>query len=91
MTTSYLHADDYPLTIAVLSELFDGRDVRGFTAEPGGVEVDWNLLEKGVLSTTERATVTIAHGFAVIERSGGGYPGPESVGRVVARVAAELR
>jgi hypothetical protein len=35
---------------------------------------EWDLLTSGKLSTTEKATVHIAQGFAIIERHGGGLP-----------------
>ncbi len=90
MTTEHLHAVDYPLTIKILSELMPRRVVSGFNASPSGAAVDWIVLEEGILSTTEKATVTIARGISTIERCGG-FPGNESVGEAVAGAVEQLR
>lgn len=90
MATEHLHAVDYPLTIKILSELMPRRVVSGFNSLPGGAVVDWSVLEDGKLSTTERATVTIARGISTIERCGG-FPGNGSVGGAVAEAVEQLR
>ena len=90
MTTEHLHAVDYPLTIKILTELMPRRVVSGFSALPSGAAVDWIVLEDGKLSTTERATVTIARGIATIERCGG-FPGNGAVGGAVAEAVEKLQ
>ncbi|MHB1209880.1 MAG: hypothetical protein ACYC1I_09275 [Acidimicrobiales bacterium] len=90
MTTEHLHAIDYPLTIKILSELMPRRVASGFSTSPSGAAVDWTVLEDGLLSTTERATVTIARGISTIERCAG-FPGNGSVGRAVAEAVERLR
>jgi len=90
MTTEHLHAVDYPLTIEILSELMPHQVVSGFNALPSGAAVDWSVLEDGKLSTTERATVTIARGVSIIERCGE-FPGNGSVGGAVAEAVEQLR
>lgn len=89
MTTEHLHADDYPLTIEILTELLARRVVSGFVPWPSGADVDWLALESNGLSTTEKATVTIAHGISIIERRGG-FPGHGSVARVIAEAVENL-
>jgi len=90
MTTSNLHIDDCPLTLALLAVLLP-RDVCGIQWEGHGATVDWHALECGVLSTTEKATATVARGLSVIERRGGGFPGDGSVARAVRDLVESLR
>lgn len=90
MTTEHLHEVDYPLTIKILTELMPRRVVSGFNALPSGAAVDWSVLEDGELSTTERATVTMARGISIIECCGG-FPGNGSVGEAVAEAVEKLR
>ena len=90
MTTEHLHAVDYPLTIKILTELVSRRAVSGFNVLPEGAAVDWSVLESGMLSTTERATVRIARGISIIERRGE-FPGDGSIGVAVADAVDELR
>jgi hypothetical protein len=75
--TEHLHADDVPLTLSVLRALVGHRADReqlGYRPDEWGADVDWDLLASGKLSTTEKATVHIARGCAIIERHGGGLP-----------------
>jgi hypothetical protein len=74
--TEHLHADDVPLSLAVLRALVGHRADReqlGYRPDEWGADVDWNLLATGKLSTTEKATVHIAQGCAIIERHGAAY------------------
>jgi hypothetical protein len=73
----HLHADDAPLSLAVLRALVGYRADReqlGYRPDECGTDVDWDLLASGKLSATEKATVHIARGCAIIERHGGGLP-----------------
>ena len=89
MTTEHLHTDDYPLTIKILTELLAHRAVSGFIPWSSGADVDWLALESCGLSTTERATVEIAHGISSIERCGG-FPEHGSIARVIAEAVENL-
>lgn len=90
MTTEHLHADDYPLTIKILTELLARRVVSGFVPWSSGADVDWLALESCGLSATEMATVEIANGISIIELCGG-FPGHGSVARVIAEAVENLR
>jgi hypothetical protein len=75
--TEHLHANDAPLSLAVLRALVGHRADReqlGYRPDGWGADVDRDLLASGKLSTTEKATVHIARGCAIIERHGGGLP-----------------
>lgn len=72
----HLHRDDHPRTLAVLTALLEGRDAIDIGYEPTkeGAWVDWDALLASYLSSTEKAAVRVAHGFAVAERAGGFPP-----------------
>ncbi len=76
MTTVHLHRDDVPDTLALLGALLGDRThpPPGYTPDETGADVDWDLLADGYLSTSEKAVVHIAHGCAILERHGGGFP-----------------
>ncbi|MGI8685562.1 MAG: hypothetical protein ACR2MO_10820 [Acidimicrobiales bacterium] len=87
-TTVHLHALDHPETLRLLDQLLGHRGDRerlGFAPTDTGAWVDWDRLASGPLSSTEVATVRIAHGCATIERAGG-LP-PALAGAVVQAVA----
>jgi hypothetical protein len=72
--TQYLHPEDIQWANVLLSTLHGGRatDIPGLTFEPeGGATVDWDAMLDSWLSSTEKATVHIARGLAIIERAGG--------------------
>lgn len=68
----HLHNDDHPKTIAFLTVLL-GRccSVTGWSLTEHGAWVNWDELLTSYLSTTEKAAVHLARGFAVLERQGG--------------------
>ena len=90
MTTYHLHKDDYPLTLSILVALVP-RGARGFEWGDHVASVDWDVLEDGVLSTTEKAAVTVARGLSVLERIGGGLPGDDHVADAVSCAFESLR
>lgn len=90
MTTSNLHIDDCPLTLALLAALLP-RESRGIEWEDNGATVDWHVLECGVLSSSERATATVARGLCMMERSGSRFPGDGSVARAVLDLVRSMR
>ena len=81
MARVHLHADDYPVALAVLAEVVAARRVDavglaaiGFEPSEYGVWVDWDALGASWLSSTERAAVIVARGIAAAERQGGWPP-----------------
>jgi len=90
----HLHQDDFPLTIPILLALLGHRspDERiPFSRTESGVEVDWEVLENGPLSSTERMTIRLAHVIADFERHGGGFPGSGAVGDSVVEAIRVIR
>jgi len=85
-----LHAEDYPQTIKILTELLGHRVDVGIVTSPGGAGVDWAALEQSGLSTTEKAVVEIAHAISVMER-GGGLSQLGSIGKVIAESVNQSR
>jgi hypothetical protein len=75
MSAEHLHQEDVPETLALLRVLLGNRATRppGYSPEPTGAEVDWDLLANSNLSTSEKAVVYIAHGLAMLERRGGRF------------------
>ena len=90
----HLHQDDFALAVPILLALLSHRspDERiPFSRTESGVEVDWEVLENGPLSTTERMTVRLAHVIADFEHHGGGFPGSGTVGDSVVEAVRILR
>jgi hypothetical protein len=84
----HLDVQACPDTVRLLETLFnaqlrddpDGLAALGFERTPRGVWVDWNRLADSDLAPGDKAIVRIAHGCAVLERTGGIRP---SLGRVL--------
>lgn len=76
---THLHGDDYPATLGLLAALVGGRahhdwTTVGYESTEHGAWVDWDRLDAGWLSSTEKAVVHIAHGCAILENAGGPSP-----------------
>lgn len=69
----HLHRDDAPSSLGILADLLDHRASFPAAYEPTeyGAWVDWDVLGRSWLSSTEMATVHIARGCAIAERHGG--------------------
>lgn len=70
----HLHRDDCPATLELLRALIGDRSIDGWEPTAEGAFVGWDELTSSYLSSTEKATVNIARGCAVAERSGGLAP-----------------
>ena len=77
-------------TLNILAALLP-RGARGLEWGDHGASVHWDALEDGVLSTTEKATVTVARGLSVLERIDGGLPGDGHVADAVSCAIESLR
>ena len=74
MTRTHFHLDDYPQALAVLAALLAHRPdtaALGYEATEHGAWVEWDTLARGKLSSTEIATVHLAHGISIAERHHG--------------------
>lgn len=90
----HLHQDDFPLTIPILLALlahFAPEDRIPFSRTESGVEVDWEVIENGPLSSTERMTARLAHVIADFKHHGGGFPGSGTVGDSVVEAIRLIR
>lgn len=81
MTVSHLHVDDYPETLALLATLLRrkqndpaGLAEIGYSPTEHGATVDWDLLTRSWLSSTEIGVVHVARGVAILENHGGPSP-----------------
>lgn len=90
MNFVHLPEVDYPQTINILTKLLAHKDPDGFVRWPGGADVDWDDLGSSGLSTTENATLEMAHGLSTVERCGG-FPGDGSVWDAIAEAVKQLR
>lgn len=83
MAIVHLHLDDTPNALGILNALLGHRAERptGYVPDEWGADVDWELLTESYLSTTEKATLHIARGCALVECHGGRLP--TSVGQQV--------
>ena len=68
--TVHLHRDDCPQALAVLEAVLNGRPHPDFAPTETGAYVDWELLRRSFLSSTETGAVIIAEGIARIEQAG---------------------
>jgi hypothetical protein len=90
----HLHADDYPVVLALLAEVLVARqrdpvglaDI-GYEPSEYGVWVDWDRLTGSWLSSTVRAAVIVARGVAAAERQGGW---PARLGRALTEAVGSL-
>jgi hypothetical protein len=90
----HLHADDYPVALALLAEIQLARRHDpvalaeiGYEPTEHGVWVDWDQLAHSWLSSTERAALLVARGVAAAERHGGW---PPRLGRALTRAVGSL-
>jgi hypothetical protein len=90
----HLHADDYPVVLALLAEVLVARRHDpvglaeiGYEPSEHGVWVDWDRLAHSWLSSTERAAVIVARGVAAAERHGGW---PPRLGRALTEAVGSL-
>ena len=88
----HLHQDNYQLALDILIPLLGAkRELDGFRCTEHGVELDWEVLDHSPLSTTEKATIRLAHVIADFERHGGGFPGPAVVGNAAVIAVQSIR
>lgn len=67
----HLHHDDHPATIGLVESVIHGRPLPGVEPTDAGVWINWDEVAASYLSSTEKATMQVARGLAVLERHGG--------------------